>query len=92
VPDPDDVQNIADGWKCPSHTLLSGTGFCACIGGWSGVILTFLLVEWDLIGGTACVGYKIRFLPVFSVVPYTSHCFLVLFTAQCWEGHIWETS
>ena len=66
VPDPDSRQSIDDGWECLIDTLSYRTGFRACVGRRSGLILTFLQVRRDLIRGNACIRYKIRLLPVSS--------------------------
>jgi len=89
VPDPHDLQSVDDGWECPIDTLFSRTGFRACVGGGSGIILTFLRSEQDLIRGTACVGYKIsccQFPRSYDTLVLS--VLMLLRTAHCPGSHI----
>jgi len=92
VPEPYDLQSIGDGWECPIDTLFSRTGFRACVGGRSGVILTFLQAKRDLIRGTACIGYKVSCCQFRRSDDTLVRSVLVLLrTAQCPGSHICKT-
>jgi len=91
VPDPHDLQSVDDGWECPIDTLFSRTGFRACVGGRSGIILTFLQAKQDLIQGTACIGYRINCCQFPRPYDILALSVLMLLTAHCPGNHICKT-